>query len=250
MERQRFLSQLLNFKNVVQAGEGEDCMICREPYGTPFSDTRPDEYQIRLPCNTKHTVGSNCIAKWLREHNNCPICRHEFFPNPRTGNDSEEEDDDEDSWSDWGEDIGVGLPEMKFLCQVLCDSLGFDAAPDHPVRDIAVRVAQKIWYTDIIQTEPSYAENFHFAGACVYMASRLVRQRKRIRDIVRVSPLTRDGIVNAYELLDTQLDEILDEELCRRIGTVDMERVLSRLPKMREYREGEDGAFLRVAVDV
>lgn len=237
MDRQSFLSQLLNVKNVVQAAEGEDCIICREPYVALGSETGPVEKQIRLPCDAKHTVGSNCITMWLQEHNTCPICRHPLFPNPPTRNDEEDDEDDEDGWSDVSEDqdIGVGLPEMKYLCQVLCNNLGFDASQNHPVRDIAIQVAQRVWYTDIVQAEPSYAENFHLAAACVYMASFLVCRRLRIRDILRVSPLIRDGIVNAYERLDGELDEILDEELCRRVGTVDMEEVLRRLPKMREY---------------
>ena len=201
MDRQTFLSQLLNIRNIVQAAEGKDCVICREPYGTTSSDIGPVEKQIRLPCDAKHTVGSDCITMWLQEHNTCPICRRELFPIPEAENNTEDDDEvDEDSWSEAEPVVGVGLPQMKHLCDVLCNNLGFDAAPNHPIRDIAIQVAQRIWYTDIIQAEPSYVENFHLAAACVYMASFLV---------------------------------------CRRIGTVDMEVVLRRLPKMREYREGE-----------
>ncbi len=238
MDRQTFLAQLLNVKNVVQAAEGEDCTICKEPYSMLSSDSEIAEKQIRLPCDTKHTVGSNCITIWLQEHNTCHICRHEFFPNPETGNNNGDEDEvDEDPWSDWGEelqDVGVGLPEMKFLCQKLCDNLGFEA-PDH-IRDIASQVAQRVWYTDIVQAEPSYEENFYLAAACVYMASHLICRRVRTRDIVRVSPLTRDGILHAYGLLDQMLDGILDENLCWRIGTLDMEVVLRRLPKWSHER--------------
>ena len=63
------------------------------------------------------------------------------------------------------------------------------------------------------------------------MASHLICRRVRTRDIVRVSQLSRDGIIYAYGLLDEMLDEILDEDLCWRIGTLDMEVVLGRLPK-------------------
>lgn len=233
MDRQTFLAQLLNVKNVVQAAEGEDCIICKEPYSMLSSDNEIAEKQIRLPCDTKHTFCSDCITAWLQEHNTCPICRHELFPNPETGNNNGDEDEvDGTPWSDWSEeeqDVGVGLPEMKHLCQMLCDKLGFELR-DH-IRDIASQVAQRVWYTDIIQAEPSYQENFYLAAACVYMASHLICRRVRTRDIVRVSSLSRDGILYAYGLLDEMLDEILDESLCWRIGTLDMEVVLRRLPK-------------------
>ncbi|CAF9935899.1 hypothetical protein IMSHALPRED_010385 [Imshaugia aleurites] len=159
MDRQTFLSQLLNDKNVVQAAEGEDCIICKQPYNMPSSDTKIAEKQIRLPCDTKHTVGSKCITTWLQKHNTCPICRHEFF---------DEDEVDEDPWSDSSEeeqDVGVGLPEMKYLCEMLCDNLGFEV-PDR-IRDIACQVAQRVWYTDIVQAEPSYEENLYLAAACV-----------------------------------------------------------------------------------
>lgn len=234
MDRQRFLSQLLNVKNVVQAGEGEDCIICREPYGTPSSDTGPAEKQIRLPCDGKHTVGSDCIKTWLQDHNTCPICRHEVFLIPEAENNSEDEDEvDEDSWSEAEPDVGVGLPQMKHLCDVLCNNLGFEALDR--TRDIASQVAQRVWYTDIVQAEPSYMETFYLAAVCVYMASHLICRRVRIRDIVSVSAILGwDGILDAYWLLDPVLDEIVDEELCWRIGTLDKEVVLRRLPGLTD----------------
>lgn len=237
MDRHTFLFQILNIENVVQANEGEECLICRERYGTPSSEIGEIERQIRLPCDPKHTVGSSCIATWLQEHNTCPICRHELFPAPEIEYDDDDENEDD---SEEEQDIGVGLPEMQYLCQSLCDDLGFEVTTDHPIRVIACQVAKRVWYTDIILAEPTYEENYNLAGACVYMASHLVRRRLRLRDIVSVSPLNREGITAAYWLLDEQLDEIVDEDLCRRIGTGDVESVLRRLPKVvrRESREG------------
>ena len=78
MNSKKFLSQLLKPENTVPAdGGGQECMICQEEYSTDISVV---ERQIRLPCNPKHTVGSNCIVTWLQAHNTCPICRYEFFP--------------------------------------------------------------------------------------------------------------------------------------------------------------------------
>lgn len=43
-------------------------------------DTGVIECEIRLPCNSKHTFGSACIATWLEQNNTCPMCRTELFP--------------------------------------------------------------------------------------------------------------------------------------------------------------------------
>lgn len=80
MNRIQFLSQLLRKENSVQASEGQECMICKEEYGTSWAEIETVERQIRLPCNSNHTVGSDCIATWLQAHNTCPVCRYEFFP--------------------------------------------------------------------------------------------------------------------------------------------------------------------------
>lgn len=62
----------------------QECMICIEEYGTRSPEGETVERQIRLPCNSEHTVGSSCIFTWLQAHNTCPICRYEFFPAQRT----------------------------------------------------------------------------------------------------------------------------------------------------------------------
>ncbi len=68
----------------MQVNEGQKCLICKEEYGTTTSETGTAERQIRLPCNAKHMIGSECIVTWLEKHNTCPICRFEFFPAERT----------------------------------------------------------------------------------------------------------------------------------------------------------------------
>ena len=72
---QEYLNRLLSTpENRVQ----EECVICREPYGTLNTETGIIEAEIRLSCG--HTVGSACIVTWLRDNNTCPHCRKEFFP--------------------------------------------------------------------------------------------------------------------------------------------------------------------------
>ncbi len=36
-----------------------------------------DEVQI-LPCNSSHIFHPPCLAPWLKDHNSCPVCRHEL----------------------------------------------------------------------------------------------------------------------------------------------------------------------------
>ena len=86
MNSKQFLSQLLKPENTVPADGGQECMICQEEYGTRSCDIDAAERQIRLPCNPKHTVGSDCIVTWLKANNTCPICRHEFFPKEKKSN--------------------------------------------------------------------------------------------------------------------------------------------------------------------
>ena len=81
MNKHQFLSRLLTTSNRVRTHKGQECPICKEEFNTsPSFKNENTEVQIRLPCNPMHTVGSTCIATWLRDHNTCPICRCEFFP--------------------------------------------------------------------------------------------------------------------------------------------------------------------------
>ena len=169
----------------MSADESEECIICKTQYGTPSPETGTVEKKICLPCDTRHIVGSTCITMWLQQHNTCPICRRELNP-------------------------GIGLPQMQYLCQGLCNALGFNA-PHHPVRDTACGLAKRVWYSEIIQSETTYEENFNFAAACVYMASDLVGRPVRVEDIVCVSPLSRQSIGDACSVLFEERDKILNE---------------------------------------
>ncbi len=83
MDRPTFLSKLLEEQNRVRVGEGsQDCFICKESFGEPSDGDEEVEYQVRLPCHEKHTIGSRCITKWLKQHNTCPICSTELFSVP------------------------------------------------------------------------------------------------------------------------------------------------------------------------
>lgn len=111
MNRQEFLAHLLRKQNTVpvKKGDGQDCYICKDEYGTPSSETETGERQVRLPCSDKHTVGANCIVKWLQSNNSCPVCRKELFPKEKTNRERAEPElidflDDEDVESDVEDD--------------------------------------------------------------------------------------------------------------------------------------------------
>ena len=115
MNRKLFLSRLLRVENTVQAVNTQDCLICKEEYCASLSTSDTSEVQIRLPCHQKHTVGSNCITIWLKDHNTCPVCRYEFFPAEKTESERPEilylglEDDDDMS------DLGETSDDEDFL---------------------------------------------------------------------------------------------------------------------------------------
>ena len=92
MDRQTFLANLLESKNVVRLGKGWSyCSICRENFGDQSDGIEEPEVQVYLPCHKTHTMGSHCITKWLEHNNTCPICRHELFPAEVTELDEDEE---------------------------------------------------------------------------------------------------------------------------------------------------------------
>ena len=97
---------------VKECQDGQECLICKEEYGTRPSETEPAERPIHLPCNPKHTVGSSCIVAWLSAHNTCPICRYEFFPEERARSERPEplyiEMLDDGDGTDAGEDSDDG----------------------------------------------------------------------------------------------------------------------------------------------
>ncbi|KAJ4458501.1 putative E3 ubiquitin-protein ligase RING1 [Paratrimastix pyriformis] len=49
--------------------EATECPICCTPF-------RMGAVAIKMPC--KHLFHDRCLLSWLKEHNTCPMCRHEL----------------------------------------------------------------------------------------------------------------------------------------------------------------------------
>ena len=133
---------------------GSDCLICLSEY-----PPTQDDYPVQLPC--KHTVGKQCIKKWLSPEgsgaNHCPLCRREFFP-PLRKNHTNEDDADENYTDEDDMDIIVDdhvdvndidnlnmlmttaeSPEMRRLAQTMLGNLSF--------RTFHLRSAQRTTYS-------------------------------------------------------------------------------------------------------
>ncbi|KAK9839178.1 hypothetical protein WJX74_011021 [Apatococcus lobatus] len=62
----------LTHARLQELGPGSvQCSVCRDELDVG------DEVQI-LPCNKSHVFHPPCLAPWLKDHNSCPVCRHEL----------------------------------------------------------------------------------------------------------------------------------------------------------------------------
>jgi len=73
--------QELTTMNVTQdqVDEKLDCSICKDEFSL-------DETVTQLPC--RHVFHNDCVVRWLKMHNQCPVCRFELptdDPNERKG---------------------------------------------------------------------------------------------------------------------------------------------------------------------
>ena len=198
-DRAEFIEQFLRMESSdklrMEADADEECAICHDMYSSPTSA----EYKIQLPCCGKHTMGSKCIETWLREHNTCPLCRQEFFPErgykiDDDGNyypifEFEDEVNGDDNWlmtEDDYESLLLELAHVRRFCHHICHELGLNA-PGDLVMHIATEVATRMCYLGVVLNLPT-VDYLNEAAACVYMASHLICQ-----------PLTMDEIASVYE---------------------------------------------------
>ena len=74
-----FLAKILKIENSLKSSSDQPCCICLQDFGTLSPETGVIECGVALPCCIA-SVGSSCIATWLRTNNTCPVCRRVFFP--------------------------------------------------------------------------------------------------------------------------------------------------------------------------
>ena len=196
-----FLYELLQMQNSVH-NPSERCTICLEEYGILCRENGTIEVEIRLPCN--HTVGSACIATWLKTNNTCPVCRHEFFPaQPRPYlehgvMDGQEDDEVADEVAD---ESG-----FRDLNQEYCVELGLDM----DICVISELIAQKL------MGSPNWSDGhteWCMVAVSIYMASHLAREPRSPREIAAVVGVEADHIRFTYDLLHRDRGHIADADL-------------------------------------
>ncbi len=184
-----FLYELLQMHNSVHT-PGERCSICLEEYGTLSRETGTMEVEILLPC--KHTIGSACIATWLKTNNTCPVCRYEFFPaQPRPylehGIMDDEEDEDVDQED---EDDQRSIRQLSDLCA----QLGLDPDICLLTRFLVERLVESPnWnrgHTELCMVAVS-----------IYIASHLTREPRSPREVAAVTGIPADHIRFTYDTI-------------------------------------------------
>jgi len=79
--RAEMLQGAIAYEDYKGEKEGASCVICQFDLGE-------DDYIVEWPCKAKHAYHEDCIMRWARKHNTCPMCRHEVpaQQNTRIGN--------------------------------------------------------------------------------------------------------------------------------------------------------------------
>lgn len=271
---QAFLRDLLQPHNRVRDNENQECVICRETVGTMSRTTGLSETAVRTSCG--HVVGSGCIAKWLRENNNCPMCRHEFFPAvPYIDRDEDIEsrsdrgsifDHDnmiEDHQSDHVHIHDLPTPRSQLLngtlderfewfgnnkrrCAVYCNRLRLQ--PE------VAKIAQSVC-CNLLEPGNSTAGKLadssddFLVAVSIYLASHLMRQPKTAEDIARtigISDLNTCSDIHSFSLRryrDEILGEYIRDDLYRLLNS----RTLTWPPdRTLPGRESIGGSFRQV----
>ena len=179
----------------------ERCGICLEEYGTLSRETGTMEIEIRLPCN--HTIGSACIAIWLKSNNTCPVCRHEFFPaQPRPYLEHGIMNDQDDAEQPYE-------GHQQSVSEINADYC-YELSLDHEIRMISELIAQKL-------TESENWSQGHTSGCIlsvsIYMASHLVGEPRSLREIATVTGVEADHIRFSYDLIYPERDHLTNTHL-------------------------------------
>ena len=212
---QKFLSDLLQIANIVPNQVGDRCAICLEAYGRLSSDTGTIEIGIRLPCD--HSIGSACIATWLKDNNNntCPICRREFFPAQHSLAHEHEDDDiiivmddsesehDDDNDGDNDEEGGP-LQHLADLVGTCCLQLSLSADTAEAAGLMALKLAEEErWLGDGHHTHRC------IVAVSIYIASHIMHELRSPREIATVTGVEADHIRDSYDLIYPEREQLV-----------------------------------------
>ena len=199
---QAFLNNLLQMQNTGQ-NQGERCAICLEGYGTLSRDTGTIEIGIRLPCS--HSIGSACIAMWLKDNNTCPICRREFFralPRPYLEHGIMDGQENADRGDESTEDDPRGLEEIIEIC---IDQLSL--APE--IAQISELIVQKLRESEIMNENHS---QWCIIAVSIYIASHLTNEYRSPREIAAITAVEADHIRETYDLIYPEREHLVNAE--------------------------------------
>ena len=257
-DRGTFIEGLLRMEGSdklrLEADADEECAICHDMYSSPTSA----EYKVQLPCCGKHTMGSECIENWLREHNTCPLCRQEFFPADQNDDDYILDPDGRlYRLDEFGNEIVVGYDDgiitegynqrhldfalcyIRQFCTQICHELGLRAPGDLAVH-IAFELADRLCYYRVVMDNPTHVDLFNLAAACIYMASHITCQPLTMGamtsgfDAGDAILFTEATLADAYQYLGQGAYDysIVDEELVELLGLSWIGGVLHRAPRL------------------
>lgn len=187
----------------------ERCSICLEEYGTLSRETGTIEVEIRLPC--KHTIGSACIATWLKTNNTCPVCRNEFFPaQPRPYLEHGIMDDEEDEDVDWEGEDDQG--NIRRLNDDYCAELGLDREICLLSRFIVERLIES---PNLNQGHTELC----MVAVSIYMASHLTREPRSPREIAAVTGIPADHIRFTYDIIYPEREHVAQPHILYALRT-------------------------------
>lgn len=180
----------------------ERCSICLEEYGLLCRENGTIEVEMRLPC--RHTVGSACIAIWLKTNNTCPVCRHEFFPaQPRPFLEHGIMDDEEDGQED---DEAANQSRFTDLNHQYCEQLGLDI-------DVCL-ISEAL--LEQLEDSPRWATGhttYCMNAVSIYIASHLTREPRSPREIAVATGVDADHIRFTYDQLYPDRARIVDADI-------------------------------------
>ena len=187
-----------------------DCEVIKS------TETGIIECRIRLPCDPNHTVGSACIATWLKSNNSCPLCRHEFFPRqPRPY--LEHGIMENESLDFYYPEIISRLAvrsESSGLVEPLCLRYGYLLG----LHIYTIRLSQGIGGGASELAAVNGRSEVAIAATSIYIASHFLGDPRSLTEVAQVAGVNEGTIHNLYRQFQSQPQLPTPEELREDLG--------------------------------